>query len=87
MATRHDRSKSWIAAWSSREKITYGIARDDAPGSFAPLNEQIAGLAIKVSQCQSADSTFRRGAYLSKFHERLPQPFAIDLGNQGFVRT
>ena len=79
MAAGHHRWQVGIAPRTTGENVADAIHGHGAAGLFAPLHEQVAGLAIQVGKGQATHTALGRGAELGQVHQRLPQAVAVDL--------
>ena len=79
MRAHGDRGKIWVLARPAREHGADFVDRDGAAERLALRLEPVAHLAVEVGQGQATNPALRRRADLRRFHQRAPQPLAIDL--------
>ncbi|MNJ68315.1 hypothetical protein D3C77_645520 [compost metagenome] len=79
MAAGHHRWQVRVAPRTAGENIADAVDTDGAASLLGPLDEQVAGLAVQVSQRQTAHPTLDRSPETGKLHQRLPQTLAVDV--------
>ena len=83
MAAGHHWRQLGVAPGAAGEDVADRVDAHRATGCFAPLHEQVAGLAIKIGQRQAAYAALGRGAEAGQIHQRLPQAVAVDVALAG----
>ncbi|MCU1533477.1 MAG: rne, partial [Arthrobacter sp.] len=78
VAAGHDRGQGIVAAGAAHEAVADLVDGDGHSGVPGPADDQVAALPVQVGERQPADAALGRGADLRQFHERGPQPFAVD---------
>ena len=69
VAAGHHRRRVRVGAGATREDVADGIDTDRAALGLAPLNEEVARLAVQLGQCLAVDAALGRGAQLGQGHQ------------------
>ncbi len=78
MAAGDDRRQIRIPPFAPREDIAHVVDLDTAADIPAPVDEQIAALAVLVGQRETAGSTVLPGPDLGHRHDAVPEPTPVD---------
>ena len=78
VAAGHHRRQCIVAAGPAQEAVANLVDGHRHAGFDRPAADQVAALLVQVGQGQAADAALGRGADLREFHQRVPQPGAID---------
>ena len=78
MTAHHHRGQAVVRAGAAGKHIAHFIHTHGAACRLAPLCEEFAALFVEVGEGQTLAAALGRAADFGHFHQRVPEPLAIN---------